>query len=351
VEQKGGENLLFSPASLVGAMSMLLPAAHGRTLEQMLATMQLPSDVAEVLRQFKTLNAPAPAGAPYTLENANAMWNDPSLALEAGYRAAIQEAFDATVDEMDLQDRQAATKAINEWAAAHTAGMIDKVVTPDFFTESMLFVLANALYFKGKWAQPFDPKETHDQIFTLADGSTVLVPMMTTGGEFQFHSGQGFDMIVLPYEGERFSMVVLLPAQADQLDELAQVVTPKLLDEWVTASKSESFYGRLHFPKFTLSATVDPIEILNSMGMSDLFTSDADLSGMSAVGGLQVEKFVHAARVEVSEEGTRAAGVSVIGGGACSGPPSFTVDHPFLFAIRDDQSGAIQFLGQVTNPS
>ena len=105
-------------------------------------------------------------------------------------------------------------------------------------------------------------------------------------------------------------------------------------------------------PKFELSASVEPIEILKSLGMTDLFTSAADLSGMAGpVDGLKVEKFVHAARVEVSEEGTKAAGASFIGGAACSGPPNFVVDHPFLFVIRDDKTGAIQFVGQVNNPN
>jgi len=216
----------------------------------------------------------------------------------------------------------------------------------------MLFVLANALYFKGKWAQPFDPKETHDAPFVLADGSSVMVPMMTVGGEFHEYEGQGFSMIELPYEGDRFSMVVLLPRGNDRLDQLAQVVTPKLLDEWIAAAENNMFYGNLSMPKFELSATVDPIEILKSLGMTDFFTPAADLSGIAGpIDGLMVEKFVHVARIEVSEEGTRAAGGSFIGGAACSGPPSLHIDHPFLFAIRDDKSGAIQFLGQVTNPN
>lgn len=351
-EQKGEENLLFSPASLVTAMSMLLPAARGETLEQMLSAMRLPADVPEILRQFEELNAPVQSEPPYTLTNANAFWHDADFEVLDTYRQAIQQAFDAAVGELDLKDREAATRIINEWAAFNTQGMIDEVVTPKFFTDTMVFVLANAVYFKGKWVEPFDPERTYDAPFYLADGSTVRVQMMSHTGEYRAHFGRGFRMVVLPYEGDRFSMVVILPDGGDQLDELAQVVTPELLDEWVALAEAEPFYLRLGLPKFELSASLEPIEILKSLGMTNVFSGAADLSGMAGpIPGLMVEEAVHAARIEVSEEGTRAAAVTVVGGGVCSGPPSITVNHPFLFAIRDDQTGAIQFLGQVTNPS
>jgi serpin B len=177
--------------------------------------------------------------------------------------------------------------------------------------------------------------------------------MMFRDGGFRLYHGRGFRMAVLPYEGQRFSMLVLLPNGYDHIDELAQAVTPERLNEWVAAAEEASEYI-LGLPKFELSTRLDdPIALLRSLGMTDVFAPFAsDLSGMTGVrDGLHLEKVVHAARIEVSEEGTRAAAVSVGGGGICSGPPRFTADQPFLFAIRDDQSGAIQFLGQVMDPS
>lgn len=353
IEAEGNENLLFSPSSLATTLSMLLPAARGETLDQMLAAMRLPADVAEVLRQFEDFMRPVTGSPPYEFANANALWHDPTYPLLDEYRQAVQQAFAAVVDELDLGDRAEAERVVDAWAALHTQGMIDDIVDPDFFTDTMRIVLANAVYFKGKWVETFDPKKTHDAPFHLADGTTVQVPMMTRRGGFRLYSGAGFAMAVLPYEGQRFSMLVLLPERYDGVDELARAVTPELLDEWVAAAGEMSSFV-LDFPKFELYTRLDdPIPLFESLGMTNVFSPFvSDLSGMTGQhDGLHLEKLVHAARMEVSEEGTRAAAVSVGGGGICSGPPHFTADRPFIVAIRDDQTGAIQFLGQVMHPS
>jgi serpin B len=356
VEQKRQENILFSPSSLATMLSMLLPAARGRTLEQMLSALRLPPDVAQVLRQFSDRTAPVTGDPPYAFTNANAIWHDPAYPLLDDYRLQVQDAFRAVVDELDLADAEEAERVVDRWAALHTQGMINDIVDPNFFTATMRVVLANAVYFKGNWVEKFDPVATYDQTFYRADGTTVQVPMMNRSGGFSVYHGTGFRMAILPYEGDRFSMLLLLPDRYDAADELASVITPALLDQWVAEAEEASWY-RLAIPKFELSTRLESgelISLMGSLGMTDVFSAQtSDLTGMTgrAADGLHLEKLVHAARIEVNEEGTRAAAVTVGGGGVCSGPPTFTVDRPFILAIRDDQTGAIEFLGQVMDPS
>jgi serpin B len=354
IETRGDENILFSPSSLTTMLSMLLPAARGQTLDQMLAAMHLPPDVSQVLSQFQDLTAPVTGDAPYDFTSANALWHEPGYPLLHDYRQAIESAFAAAVDELHMSDPQQAELVIDAWAALHTDGMIDDIVTPEFFTALTRVVLGNAVYFKGNWASPFHPDYTYNTPFQLDDGTTVQVSMMSQQGGFRLYEGAGFRMAVLPYEGDRFSMLVLLPNQHVGIDELAQSVTPELLDDWVAAAEEVSWY-ELHLPKFELSTRLEPDDLighLNSLGMTDVFSATAsDLSGMTGLhDGLHLEKLVHAARIEVSEEGTRAAAVTIGMSEVLSSPPSFRANRPFLFAIRDDQAGAIQFLGQITNP-
>lgn len=354
IEEQGDENILFSPSSLATTLSMLLPAARGETLDQMLSAMQFPPDLNEVLCQFAAFSAPVTGDEPYTFSNANALWHDPAYSLLQDYRQTIENSFAAVLDELDVTNPEKAEQVIDEWAASQTDGMINDIVAPEFFTGLTRVVLGNAVYFQGKWVNPFHPDYTSDAPFHLDDGTSVQVPMMGQQGGFRLFDGAGFRMAVLPYEGDRFSMLVLLPDMHVRLAELAQAVTPTLLDEWVAAAEEVSWY-KLHLPKFELSTRLEPtdlIEQLKSLGMLDVFSPfDSDLSGMTGTkDGLHLEKLVHAARIEVSEEGTRAAAVTIGIADILSSPPSFRANRPFLFAIRDDQTGAIQFLGQVTNP-
>jgi serpin B len=273
------------------------------------------------------------------------------------YTEAVRKAFAAVVEGLDLTDTAETKRVIDQWAADHTEGMIKDLVGPDFFADMPLnFVLGDAVYFKGNWAEPFNPRYTNKSDFHLADGSTVQASIMNNVSGFNAYHGTGFDMVVLPYQGARFSMLVLLPNATDGLDELVQAVTPELLNQWAAEATGQMGGTWVALPKFAFSTRLETDDLkvpLETLGMTDVFSPvDADLSGMMGPGnGLHLKRLVHGARVEVSEEGTRAAGVSLGNGGVCAGPFYFTADHPFMFAIRDDQTGAIQFLGQVTNPN
>ncbi|HPC21356.1 MAG TPA: serpin family protein, partial [Phycisphaerae bacterium] len=212
--------------------------------------------------------------------------------------------------------------------------------------------LTNAIYFKGNWAAQFDPKSTKEEPFTRADGSQVNAPLMHQTGEFGYLEQPDFQALDLPYAGNRLRMTILLPRKYDGLPELEKKLTPEALAGWLGQLSEQKVQVAL--PKFKLTSEFRLDDALRELGMRLAFrVGAADFSGMDGTQELYIGAVLHKAYVDVNEEGTEAAGATgvVMKMRATPGPPPvFRADHPFLFLIRDVQSGSILFLGRLANP-
>ena len=255
---------------------------------------------------------------------------------------------------------------VNAWVQSKTNELIKDLIPTDAVDIDTRVILANALYFKGAWAEKFDSSKTVDGDFHLFDGSKVQVPFMTSfklpykPDQFMA-SFDGFKVLKLPYEadqlGRKFSMLVFLPHQRDGLSALVQkaVSSSSFFDCHVPTRKVE--IGKFMIPKFKISSGFDASQALQKLGLKMPFTGDADFTDMvvpsQISGNLFISSVHHKATIEVGEEGTEAsAATAVIRRLCCYRPPvDFVADHPFMFAIREDQSGALLFVGHVANPS
>ncbi|KAL5716428.1 hypothetical protein ACHQM5_018118 [Ranunculus cassubicifolius] len=354
------KNFLYSPCSMQLALSMLANGAKGSTLEELLAfleadTLNQLNSVANEMVQNLTQWA--------QLSFASGVWLDKSLDIKPEFRTACEKIYRSKAESVDFQKKNKEVRGnINQWAADATNGQIQHFLPEYAVTELTKFVLANALYFKGKWLKPFRKSSTKNQDFHLLGGNSVKVPFMSSYKDTQYmETFDEFKVIRLPYRNCNLSMYIILPHKRDGLWEVAE----KMGSDPLFLQKYTSFYGaveveRLKIPKFVITHMFKASEVVKALGLKTCFTCDAELSEMvqnlRPGEWLEVNEIYHKSHIEVDEEGTEAAAVTAIG--LCTGdsppppvtPVEFVADHPFMFMIRDGANGMVMFTGHVLNP-
>jgi serpin B len=357
----GGGNLFYSPFSISTALAMTATGARGATAREMAETLHVPDDPATRLEGFKSLldavnGAGASAPAPDILVTANALWLQSGEPFLPAFLDAAKAGFGAAPFEVDFQsDPSAARKTINDWVEEQTRKKIRDLLGPTDVDPSTTLVLTNAIYYKGLWAFPFrEPATDKAGVFTTAAGEKVTVPMMRQLEFFRVYDGGTFRVLELPYKGLRRSMLVVLPKKTDGLDALEASISAKAVDGWV--GKLARGKVDLWLPKFRLEAKFQLADVLRSLGMATAFQpSAADFSGMTGRRDRAISAVIHKAFVDVDEQGTEAAAATgvVMTRSAMPRPEpivEFHADHPFLFLIRDQATGATLFLGRMNRP-
>ena len=214
-------------------------------------------------------------------------------------------------------------------------------------------VITNAIYFKGAWITQFDEGYTREDAFTREGGSTVLVDFMEATAEFDYAAYDGYQVLLMPYKGDRLSMLVVIPGDPGGLGLLAEGLSDTTLDSWLAGTDRREV--QVIMPKFEAKTSYDLKSIPELMGVTDVFGGMADLTGIgeSTKGGLYVDKALHSAYVAVDEKGTEAATATaiIIMVEEQPSPPAFVADRPFLFIIHDSETGAILFMGRLADPA
>lgn len=356
VKGEDGSNLFFSPYSIQTALGMTYGGARGETATAMEKALRFASRGkalhAAMGGLMGSLNSAGKNGV-FELAVANALWLDRSEKLLKSFVALNRVNYKAGMERLNFQrSAEGARKHINTWVEKQTKERIKDLLRPgDVYCDTRL-VLTNAIYFKGKWAAKFDKARTADGPFTRADGSKVQVPLMRQTARLPLSAGDDFQLLSLPYQGDRLSMVVLLPRKHDGLAALESRLSADWLASQIAGARPQKVFVSL--PRFTMTERYKLKKTLKDMGMGIAFGPKADFSGINGVGGLMIGAVIHKAFVAVDEEGTEAAGATAVimtRGGSAGRPPSFRAEHPFLFVIRDDVSGAILFMGRVMDPS
>ncbi|EPX64355.1 hypothetical protein D187_005489 [Cystobacter fuscus DSM 2262] len=352
---KPGENLLFSPFSVSQALAMVYAGARGNTESQMAQALHftLPQERLHpaVNALDLALHAHAKAkveggGSPPTLRVVNAAWGQRGFAFEPPFLDVLAQHYGTGMYAVDFQTRSTSIREdINTWVEEQTAGRIEDLLPADLVRPDTRLLLANALYFKGAWQQPFHA--TGEDSFHTLEGGTRQVQMMSTSITVPFLDSEGFEAVALPYAGKAFRMLVIVPEQG----RFAQVESRLSADflEGVRAGLSDRHLA-LGFPRFEVKQEFPLDESLEALGMVDAFTEGADLSGISQQAALMISGVQHEAFISVSEWGTEAAAATAVGAVVVSAPPPFVVDRPFLFLIEDVETKSVLFLGRVVNP-
>lgn len=368
-------NVLFSPYSVSQALAMVYAGAEGATAEQMAETLGFDLDDPALHQAFNALNvdlvfrgngeANDEIGmAERRLNIANALWGEQSFPFNSAFIELVDQYYGGGFEATDfINAPEPAREAINQWVADHTQDRIQNIVPEGLIDELTRLVLANAIFFKNAWQNDFNANATVDGDFHLLDGATVTARLMGKTTGFNYAEGDGYQAITLPYQESGMSMLIILPSagtfeafEADFNAEFLNTLNEQLNYQLVS----------LTLPKFEFEDSISLSDILIALGMSDAFSAElADFTGMidtnnpaySEDDRLNISTVLHKAFISVDEEGTEAAAATVVIMSVGSSAPmeqpdpiEMRVDHPFLFAIRDDVTGTILFMGRVTNP-
>jgi serpin B len=358
--EAGRPNLVFSPVSVSTALAMTFAGARGQTEQQMAAALHftLPQE-----RLHPAMNALTAAlagrgagkmgadGKPFRLRIVNSTWAQKGFAMVPAFLDVLAESYGAGVNLLDfMRAAEPSRQTINRWVSQETEERIKNLIPEGMVGPDTRLVLTNAVYFNAAWRTAFDA-HTSNGPFTRPDGSTVDVPMMSLETHVPAATVPGLGVAVaLPYQDERLSMLVVLPepgALADVEHRLAadgfHAVDAALTEQAVLLS----------MPRFKFETPIDLKDALGALGMPVAFSDAADFSGISAAGGLTIGDVIHKAFIAVAEKGTEAAAATAVTIRPTSAAQGLAVrvDRPFLFFVRDTETGAILFLGRVSDPS
>jgi len=360
-------NLFFSPLSVRVSLCMAQAGARGETAAQMRKALGTSSSdetlqigVAETVRSLN-----ASGGGRYEMAVANSLWGQDGSPLRPEYLDLIARQFGGTMNVVDFHGAaEVARMAVNQWVEDRTRQKIRELIPPGGLSADTRLVLANAIYFKGMWMLRFWESETREEPFWLEDGGTVRAPLMRQYGDVRYLQANGYQAVELDYEGGDLSMLVLLPDRRDGLRELEKALSARLFRDCV--ARMRYCEVELFLPRFTMTRGIDMESELAALGMSLAFSpGEADFSGINGrkppdADSLFISAVLHKAFVEVHERGTEAAAATLESVEFTAAlepppppppPPIFRADHPFLFAIYEQMSGAILFLGRVFDPT
>jgi len=345
-------NLFVSPLSVAMALAMAYNGAAGTTEDAMRSTLDLDSmSVAQVNESYRSLISLLRELDPHVkLEIANSIWYKQGYTVLQPFLDANHDYYDARVSARDFSS-PAAVDTINRWVTEQTHGVIDRIL--DAIPDGMRLYLINAIYFKGDWTEQFDPSLTQPRPFRLPDGSMVNVPTMTSGQEAHVRlTYRPYATILdLPYGGAAFSMTIVLPHDTSSVDHLVDALASDQWDGWTASLQPGE--ATVYLPKFKVSSDLGLIPSLATLGMGIAFGCEhltADFTRIHVPSELCITEVKHKTYVDVDEEGTEAAAVTSVGIGYTSVPPTIFVNRPFLFALRENLSGTILFMGVIRHP-
>lgn len=356
-----GGNLIVSPASVTTALAMTWGGARGETAAEMKRVLHFTGTQGEVMAASGQLaRSLQQASRPLTLRIANQLFAERTYPLERPYAVAVQSAFGAPVESLDF--RKAPEKArlhVNQWVEKKTEKRIRDLIPQGAVDDQTRLILVNAVYFLAKWGYPFESNQTRPAPFRLSAGESRQVPTMSQTLSFRTARRDGVTAVELPYQG-KMSMLVFVPDEIGGLPAFESSLEVETLEAFVAALKNE--FVRLSIPKFELNpaSSLRLSEELKALGMPLAFDRQkADFTGIADPPDrddrLAVAEVFHKGFVRVDEEGTEAAAATAVmavrAGSAPAQPRLLAIDRPFLFLIRDDESGLVLFLGRVTDPS
>jgi serpin B len=345
-EKDKKKNIFISPLSVSIAFAMLNNGAAGETrdeIRQALGFGDIP--VEEMNAYFRsTIDSMATADPSVSFSSANAIWIDKNFPVLQPFKEVNEAEYRAEVRNVTFADSDITAKLINDWCSAKTNGMIPKIVEAGQIP-NWVMALGNAIYFKGEWTVIFPKKDTKDEAFNNQDGTKPRLPTMQIVESFNYGDFGRFKALELPYGNGKYAMQLILPSGKMTVGELVEELDGN------TGSGLSLREVIVKLPRFKVDYERILNEDLQALGVESAFLPTADFSNLSTMSTF-VSKVIQKTAIEVNEEGTKAAAATVVGmlfSSEPTPPAPFYVDRPFVFLIREKQTGAIAFIGIIRN--
>jgi serpin B len=364
----GVSNVCVSPLSISLCLQLALYGARGKTAAEMLAVTGITAENREILAedaesltnllqsQPQSLRFEGP-GASLVLALANSIWVHNQIRLNSDYAGVLQTKYKAACASLDFGNPQS-LQTINSWVDQSTRHKIPTII--DSLSSNNMLVLVNCAYFKARWKNEFSLQQTSPRQFHLQNESTVTVPTMSMEHVWlPYFQDENVQIAQLDYTDNRFSMYIILPAKGLDLGTFISQLTVERWQKWLALVREHA--GLFTMPKFKLEYKTYLSGCLTKLGMVDAFRKEADFSNMLAQDQpsppfLCIDDIIHKTFIDVDEQGTEAAAATAMmmfgSAGVRQKPPPFEmiVDRPFLYALCENTTGAILFLGTVGDP-
>ncbi len=361
LREKDG-NLFYSPHSISLALAMTYAGARGETAQQMANTLHFILSQDRLHPALNSLDielskrgqeAQGKDGEGFRLNIVNAIWGQKDYSFIPTFLDVLAENYGAGLRILDfMKEPEQSRMTINDWVSEQTEERIKDLIPQGAIDELTRLVLTNAIYFNAAWQYPFDEDATSEGDFFLLNGDKITVPMMRQTESFGYTGEDGYQAVELPYDGRELSMVILLPEQG-KFASFEASLSRQLVDGII--QKIGYRQVALSMPKFEYESSFGLKQPLTTLGMEDAFIPEAaDFSGMDGRRDLFIQDVLHKAFVSVDEVGTEAAAATAVIVGTTSMPPEpieVKIDRPFIYLIRDIETGTVLFVGRVVNPN
>jgi serpin B len=355
-------NLFFSPGSIATALAMTSAGAAGQTEKEMGHALHLDRDASKLPSErvhtaYGKLNTLLNSGGSqggYILRMANRLWAQQSYEFLPAFLKITRDDYGAEFARLDFQQTEMARQQINQWVEQQTNEKIVNLIQPGVLQMDTRLVLTNAIYFLGGWQDEFNKELTKEEPFFISPTQSADAPLMTQTQRLRYSESDGLQILELPYRGHEIAMVVLLPKKNDGLAAVEKTLTAESVDRWLDSLRPRKVH--VFLPRFKMTSEFSLEKTLSALGMPTAFSTNADFSRMASGESLMISEVIHKAFVDVSEKGTEAAAATAVIVAPTSALPRveepvvFRANHPFVFLLRDNRSGAILFAGRVSNP-
>ncbi|XP_077642174.1 ovalbumin-related protein Y-like [Lonchura striata] len=371
---RSNDNVLFSSLSMLSTLAMVYMGARGKTQSQMEKVLHFDNvtgdrDVSDsqvqkpqcgtaeyIHRSFKDLLSDVSRqNATYSLRIADRLYIEKTYPILQEYIKCAKKSYKAELEEVDFKTAaEEARQLINSWVEKETNGRIQDFLVADSVDLNTVLVFVNVIYFKGIWKTAFKEEHTREEPFNVTEQESRPVQMMYQNGTFRVArvAEDKIKVLELPYASGEMSLLVLLPDDISGLAQLENKISYEKLLEWTSPKVLEKKKVKVYLPRMKIEEKYNLTSVLTSLGMTDLFSPLANLSGISSAEGLRVSEAIHEAYMEVTEEGTEAGGSEVVTGDIqhSSEVEDFRADHPFLFLIKHNPSDMILLFGRYSSP-
>ncbi|KAK5639343.1 hypothetical protein RI129_011835 [Pyrocoelia pectoralis] len=347
---KNDDNFLFCPLSALIILGLTQIAARGITAQQLSKGLHLPADPTIVEQTFQQLLPTLKGNDKYVLNSANKVYVKNGYKLKEDYKNIAQNSFDAEIQNINFENKQAAANEMNAWVASKTNNKILNLIDPLKLSKNSRLMLINALYFKGTWAYTFNTRDTLKRKFFIKSDDQVEVDMMDTTKYYKYTWSSELDaqFLEIPYGGGDVSMVIVLPNQIEGLTVLENQINTVL-----NTTLGQFTEVHLQLPKFKRETRIELTEILQNLGITNAFEDYADFSGFGEPGEepIKISDVIQKSVIEVDEKGTVAASATSVHGIVPVSaifvkppPKQFIVNHPFIYFIKSPIG--IMFIGR-----
>ncbi|XP_071592689.1 ovalbumin-related protein Y-like isoform X1 [Heliangelus exortis] len=368
------DNIFYSPLSIISALAMVYLGARGNTQSQMEKVLHFENvtavgDAADsqveklqcgsseyIHKSFKDILSDIPGpNATYSLQIADRIYIEKTFPILQEYLKCAKRFYRAGLEEVNFKTAtEEARQLINSWVEKETNGQIQDFLVSGSVDPDTALALVNAVYFKGIWKKAFREEQTQEMSFNVTEQESRPVQMMYQNGTFKVAvvAAEKVKILELPYASGELSMLVLLPDDVSGLEQLENKINYENLMEWTSPNVMEKKRVKVYLPRMKIEEKYNLTSVLEALGMTDLFSPLANLSGISSSDSLKVSEAIHGAYMEVNEEGTEISGSAGVVGEVkdFSEFEEVRADHPFLFLIKHNPTNNILFFGRYCSP-